>query len=225
MRNRKQGDRPEQRVAPAHMLAAAAILGLLVMPVAFAGGGEPGATKSANVAKQLRKLKQRLAALEGRPDQVGQAPASLPPSGPAGGDLIGSYPNPLVGPNAVGGTEIDERDVPIPTAWAAVADPDGNSQPAGDPVALTQEGVLDVNDGDDGTGDTSGIHCYELGFTPDLVLVNLRPPSENPNSILDVGTGSSPECGASSDARVRAYDAVDLAFDDASVHVAFFDLE
>ena len=78
---------------------AVALLVFVVVQVALAGTSDRGATKSGSVTKQIKKLKQRVAALEA---SSGGTPTSLPPSGPAGGDLTGSYPAPsLRGPDPV----------------------------------------------------------------------------------------------------------------------------
>ena len=59
LRTRRQLDPSASRVGPSHLLDAAAILGLLVMPVAFAAQG-PDASKSASLTKQIKGLKKRV---------------------------------------------------------------------------------------------------------------------------------------------------------------------
>lgn len=76
----------------------------VMLPVTVAdAAGKP----AANVAKSVKQLKKQVSALQQQIAAIqSQTGTPRPPGGPAGGDLTGTFPNPLIGPNAIGAAEI-----------------------------------------------------------------------------------------------------------------------
>ena len=106
-------------------LFAVAVVTMAMAPVAIAeaGAAAHASAKPSPAAKQLKALKKKTAAMAQQIAalQAGLAavtakqgpalPAALPPSGPAGGDLVGLFPKPQLAPNSVAGPEISDRSI------------------------------------------------------------------------------------------------------------------
>jgi hypothetical protein len=94
-------------------IVAILLVALAVAPAAFADSSpSPRATSSAaKVSVALTKLKTQVAALRQQVKALEAQNGPRTPTGPAGGDLAGVFPNPLIGPNAVGAPEIQSNAV------------------------------------------------------------------------------------------------------------------
>jgi hypothetical protein len=163
---------------------AAAWFALLVVPVALAGAagdsGGPRASASTSVKKKVKKLTTRVKTLEAQlADLQGEQGASRPPSGNAGGDLTGSYPDPSirgsavnsakVAPDSLTGNDIAGNAV----GPGEIQDPVRSvNLPLGSLVDTTASGgVLDFVPSD---GTSPDFVCVSCGFAPVTSSFQLR---------------------------------------------------
>jgi hypothetical protein len=111
------------RSRPICALLASALMGLLVLPIPPAGAEQGSRAKAGvkGVKKQVKKLKKQVRELQRQVDNLSREPGPQgiqgppgPSTGPAGGDLTGTFPNPLIAPNAVGSAEIEDGAIQTP---------------------------------------------------------------------------------------------------------------
>jgi hypothetical protein len=103
------------RVRRPQILLAAVVLAVIVLPISTAGAAAPrtSAALAKRMAKQIKALKQQtalltatLSGLQAKATALEDAPATVPVTGPAAGDLVGSYPNPQLRTGTIVGADI-----------------------------------------------------------------------------------------------------------------------
>jgi len=86
----------------------------ITVPITVADAAS-GGRAAANVGKSVKQLRNQVSALQ---QQIAalqqQVNITRPPGGPAGGDLTGNYPNPLIRPGAIGAVELSGDAVTTP---------------------------------------------------------------------------------------------------------------
>src|SRR5215211_5077920 len=101
---------------PQLLVGATALVCLVAAaPIALAGdSGDPRASASASVQKKVKKLKKKVKRVNKRVKALEREQGQpRPPSGPAGGDLAGEYPNPAIALGSLGTGEFSNT---IPAA-------------------------------------------------------------------------------------------------------------
>jgi hypothetical protein len=160
------------------MLLAAVVLGMIVTPIAVAGAkGHPAGKKPAQSSlKLLQGLKKEMAGITteitslhakiGALEAPKQAPPSVP-SGPAAGDLSGSYPNPKVRANSI--TSADVLDKTLTSADIAQntiqsSDIEDGAISSAD-IANGSIGSVDLSHGSVGASQLVETHVLKAGST------------------------------------------------------------
>jgi hypothetical protein len=173
----------------ANVIGYAALLLALTLAPAWAIGGStadgPKAAASGSVAKQVKKLKRRLARVERKLAALqAESGSPRPPKGAAGGDLTGSYPNPLIAANAVGTAEVEDGSIGIADLAGAARGARAYGRVAANGVLSLgrTKGVASVNH------PLTGVYCITpaASINPDTAVLVVAPDF----------TGSSTDTGA-----------------------------